>query len=130
MSEQNRTPQPLSSREAYEMAINGAAILDVRPGYETNYRTFDVPKVYFLEMKELKDLYHEVPKEETLIIADNAGIHSKELALFMQAQGYPHVAYLAGGVLAWVHEDFPLIKDIDFELNGGCACKVRPRKVK
>ncbi len=130
MSHKNHTPQPLSSREAYEMALNGASILDVRPGYETNYRTFDVPKVYFLEMKELTELYHEVPQEETLIVADNAGVHSRELALFMQEKGYRQMYYLADGVLAWAHDGFPLVKDMDYELSGGCACKIRPRKVK
>jgi rhodanese-related sulfurtransferase len=123
-----QSPNALSSKEAFELIQNGAAILDIRPDYEINYRVFDVPKVYFLTLKELEEHYQNIPHGEVLIVADNVGIHSPGAARFMVEKGYKHVNYLAGGMLAWVHAGYPVVKDIDFELNGSCVCKVRPRK--
>ena len=123
-----QSPVALSSKEAFELTQKGAAILDIRPDYEINYRVFDVPKVYFLTLKNLEEHYQNIPQEEVLVVADNVGIHAAGAAKFMVEKGYKHVNYLAGGVLAWVHEGYPVVKDVDFELNGSCACKVRPRK--
>ncbi len=122
------SPQPLSCREVYDLTLEGAVILDVRPEYETNYRVFDVPKVYFVTLKDLEKNYNEIPREEALIVADNAGLHCAWAARFLKEQGYEQVAYLAGGVLDWVRAGYPVVKDIDYELNGGCACRIKPRK--
>ena len=101
--------------------------MDIRPEYETNYRVFDVHNVYWLPYSAYKEKFHEIPKEKPLIIADNVGLKGPEVARFLHDQGYPRVAYLGGGVVAWDHSGLPLRKDLGYELKGGCACKLRPK---
>lgn len=119
-----------SPHEAYEHLKDNAAIVDIRPEYEVEYRTFDVPRMYYLPYDSYQDTTIEIPRDILLIVADSAGNRSAEVALYLQEQGYPEVACLAGGVLAWVRAGLPLVKDDDYELSGACACRLRPQKVK
>jgi rhodanese-related sulfurtransferase len=121
----------LSTREAYELLNNNdAVLLDIRPEYETDFRVFDVPQIYYLPF----DTYHEklnaIPKEVFLIIADSVGNRSVEVARYMLGQGYSKVACLAGGIVAWDRAGLPLSKDKDYEMVGGCACRLKPQKAK
>lgn len=121
----------LSPQEAYELLSKDDAILvDLRESYETNFRLFDVPNVIYLPKNEFRTEFAKVPADKPVILADNAGLFTKELALFLLENGYTQVACLNGGVLDWVHDNMPLKIDRDYELTGQCACKLRPRKGK
>lgn len=122
-------PGALSPKEAFACLQEGAAIVDIRPEYETNYRVFDVPDVYVLPYSSYKEKFQEIPKEKPLIVADSVGLKCSEVAQFLHDQGYPCVAYLAGGVVSWDHSGLPLSKDLGYELKGGCACKIRPKNL-
>ncbi len=119
---------PLSPREALCYLQHGAAILDIRPEYETNYRVFDFPHVYLLPFSSYRENFDEVPKCIPLIVVDNVGLKSSEVAKFFIEQGYTQVAYVVGGVVAWEQNGLPIKKDLDYELNGGCACMLKPKK--
>lgn len=121
-------PASLSPRQALDYVEQGATILDIRPDFETNYRVFGVPKVYFLAYREYREQSGTLPRDEPLIVADNVGTKSPEVARFLLEQGFPEVAWLAGGMVAWAQEGLPLERDAGYELSGGCACKLRPKK--
>lgn len=121
-------PVPLSSLEAAAWISNGAVVVDIRPDFEVNYRVFDVPAVYFLPYHSYREQASLLPHDVPLVVADNVGTKGREVALFLCRQGFSRVAYMAGGVVAWAQEGFPLIRDAGYELVGGCACKLRPRK--
>lgn len=122
-------PVSLSPREAFVYLQDNGAIVDIRPEYEINYRVFDVPNIFYLPYSSYRDEFRIIPKDKFLIIADNVGIRSTEVARFLLAQGYPRVACLAGGVVEWDRDGLPLIKDMDYELVGGCACRLQSKKV-
>lgn len=119
---------PLLPSEAVEYIQNGAIIVDVRAEYETNYRVIDCPDIIYLSYDSYKENYYRVPKEKEIIIVDNIGLVSPEVGKFLVSQGYNKVFYISGGIIAWDHSGLPLKKDIEFELNGGCACQIRPKK--
>lgn len=123
-------PIPLSPREAFKYLQENAAILDIRPEYEICYRTFDVPQVIYLSYNSYRDNYHIIPKDMPIIVADIVGIRCAEVARFLMTQGYGQVAYIAGGIVEWDHDGLPLLKDIDYELVGGCACRLHPQNVR
>lgn len=120
----------LSPREAFEYLQYNAAIVDIRPEYEINYRIFNVPKVFYLPYSSFRDNFNSIPKNLLLIIADSVGIRSAEVAGYLIAHGYHQVACLAGGVVDWNHDGFPLRKDMDYEMIGGCACRLHPKKIR
>jgi rhodanese-related sulfurtransferase len=121
---------PLSPRDAFEYLQENAAILDIRPEYETDYRVFDVPKVFYLSYGSYRDNFHIIPMDIPLIVADSAGNRSAEVAQYLLAQGYSQIAYLAGGMIEWNRDGLPLLKDIDYELIGGCACRLHPQSAR
>jgi len=121
---------PLTPREAFEYLQDGAAILDIRPEYETDFRVFNVPRVIYLPLDYLHEGYEELPRDTLLIVADSVGFQSKEAARYLLEQGFARVSYLAGGIIAWERAELPLSKDLDYEMTGGCACKLRPNKEK
>ncbi len=123
-------PVWLSSREAFAYLQANAAIVDIRPEYETDYRVFAVSRIFYLPYGSYRDKFHIIPKDMLLIVADNVGILSAEVASYLINQGYPQVACLAGGVVEWNRDGLPLVRDMDYELIGGCACRLHPKKIR
>lgn len=120
-------PVALSPREALPILLDGATIFDVRPEYETNYREFDFPNIYLMPLASYKDRFQEVPQDKPVIVVDAVGLESSKVAQFLSNQGYPRVGYIAGGVIAWEHDGFPLKKDLAYQLIGECACMIKPK---
>lgn len=123
----NETLTSLSPRKAYELTLAGAAIVDIRPEFETSYRVFDVPSVFYLSYRSYQEDYLKLPKDMLLIVADSVGTQSLNVARFMYDNGYNNVARLVGGIVEWERDGLPLSKDIDYALVGGCACRLQPQ---
>lgn len=122
-------PVALSPRDAYTRLHEGtAAILDIRPEYEIDYRILDVPDSYIMPNSSYKEEFQEISKNKFIIIVDNVGLDSPEAAAFLIGKGYLKVGYIIGGVVAWSKAGLPLVKDLGNELTGGCACKLKPKK--
>lgn len=120
----------LSPREALEFLQKGAVLLDVREPYETNYRILDIPKAFQIPNSVLMDRLADVPQGVPLIVLDNVGVRSKEIARFLLEKGLSEVAWVVGGVVDWVREGLPLRVDPNYELIGQCSCKLRPKNPK
>ncbi len=127
LSNNDVKPIPISAKEAFTYIQNGALILDIRKEYETNYRVIDFPEIIYLPNDSYKDKYNNVPKERDIVIVDNVGLVSPEVGRFLVSKGYNRVFYIGGGIIDWDDAGLPLKKDLDYELNGGCACQVRQK---
>lgn len=117
----------LSPSEARELCGRGAAIVDLREAYETNYRVFDVPNVIYLPWSAFNSRYSELPRGEALILADASGIYDREAARILIGAGYANVAKLSGGMIDWDSSGQPVRRDAEYELGGQCACKIKTR---
>jgi rhodanese-related sulfurtransferase len=113
-------PVSLSSEEAYDYLQKGAVMFDIRADYELVYRGFNVPEVYTDKQK--------IDKTKPVIVADEVGLKSSEIAKSLIESGYADVAYLAGGVVDWDKSDLPLNKNTDYEWYGACACRLKTQK--
>jgi rhodanese-related sulfurtransferase len=118
----------LSPREVVEECKNGAIILDMRRDYEIKYKQFDVENTLFARYDFIKENFDELPKDKPLIIADQAGVHSKEIVIFLMENGFNNIANLTGGIFEWDKDGMPLKIDNDSQLNGQCLCVLRPKK--
>lgn len=119
---------PILSREAFSKIQDGTIIVDVRAEYETNYRVFEFPNIIYLPYESYKENFNIIPKDKAILIVDNIGLNSPEVAKFFISQGYIDVTYLNGGIVAWDHAGLPLKKDLEYEMNGNCGCGIRPKK--
>lgn len=117
-----------SPREVFEECKCGAVILDMRRDYEISYKQFDVENVIYARIDFIKENYEELPKDIPLIIADHAGIHSKEIVSFLIEKGFVNVANMAGGIFEWDKDALPLKIDQGSMLSGQCLCVLRTKK--
>lgn len=115
----------LSPKEAHELCLNGAILLDLRLDLLFNNKRFDVPECLHCVYDEIEEFYHLLPPNRPIIVADAVGIHSKEIAKFLMEKGFAEVANLVGGINDWERDNLPIIIDIDETLTGGCMCQLR-----
>jgi rhodanese-related sulfurtransferase len=120
----------LSPREAYELCLENAVIVDVREDYLNTFKTFDVPDILLLPMSTFKIQYHALPTDIPLIFADSSGIHSREAFLFLKELGWTNIANLAGGLVEWERDGIPIRVDEFERLTGSCMCQLRRRRKK
>jgi len=120
----------LSPREAYPLLKKDAVLIDLRKAYETNYRLFDVPDVIYISENEVKNNPEQLPGTKPLILADNVGMVSKNLAMVLKSKGFDNIAMISGGIIAWVRDGLPVKKDPNYELRGQCSCKLKPSNPK
>ena len=119
----------LTPREAYKEAKeNNAIIVDVREEGLIGYKSFDVPNVIYAPNSQLAKYYSRLPKDKPLILADAAGLHSREAMQFLLSKGFTNIANLAGGLVEWDRDEMPLLIDQGEALSGACVCRLRPRK--
>ena len=117
----------LSPREAWEHCARGAIILDIRKEYLNTFKRFDVPSVIQIPMDHLQERYQELPAKQIIIVADTAGIQSKEAYIMLREKGLIQLSNLAGGIVEWERDGMPLIIDDSEKLTGSCAYQLRAR---
>jgi len=120
----------LTPSESFELCRKEAVIIDVREAYMNSFKMFNVPKVLYLPLSELKSTYSQLPHDIPLIFADAVGLKSREGVLFMTEHGYDNVANMAGGIVDWERDGLPLTTDINARLSGSCMCQLKPREGK
>jgi rhodanese-related sulfurtransferase len=118
----------LSPKESHELCGKGAVLVDVREEYLNAFKKFDVMKVIYIPMSELNNRLGELPMEAHLIIADSAGLRSKEAAQLLVEQGHKSIANMAGGIIEWERDGLPLVIDTYEQLTGSCMCQLKTRK--
>lgn len=117
-----------SPKEVLEECKNGAVILDMRRDFEISYKQFDVENVIYARIEFIHEHYNEIPADKPLIIADQAGVHSKEITAFLMEKGFNNVANMAGGIFEWDKDGLPLKIDAGEMLSGQCLCVLRQHK--
>ncbi|MDD3877088.1 MAG: rhodanese-like domain-containing protein [Bacteroidales bacterium] len=118
----------LTPKEAYiELTENNAILLDVRIFAYTAFKKFDVPHTIFSPLPDLENQYLKLPTDKALIVADSAGLFSREAMQLLLKKGFKNIANLAGGIVEWERDNLPVIEDINERLSGSCTCQLRPR---
>lgn len=118
-----------SPKEVLVECDKGAILLDLRRISEIKYKSFDVDQVITAEPKIVRENFSDLPKDKPIIVADNAGLRSKEIVQFLQSKGFDNVANLAGGMFEWDKDNMPIIINNKERLNGSCLCVMRKPKI-
>ncbi|HBX51810.1 MAG: hypothetical protein A2275_18270 [Bacteroidetes bacterium RIFOXYA12_FULL_35_11] len=120
----------LSAREAMELITKGAVLIDLRDDFLTAMKLFDVPNYIICPLSTLDENIESLPKDKPLIVSDATGLKSKIAVEKLTSAGFV-VANLAGGIMDWERDGYPVKKDPAAQLSGQCACMLKPmRKVK
>ncbi len=119
----------LTPHEALEACHNGAVLIDVRENYHSFVHTFDAEQLYYCPLSELPEHFGKIPADVPVIMADAAGLKSREAVRMLQEKGFVNVANLAGGMLEWLREGMPVCTDKSRRLSGSCMCMLKYREI-
>lgn len=92
----------------YQRDAAGSAstlLLDVREGWELEVAS--LPGAVHIPMGEVPARLSELDRGRDIVVMCRSGGRSLSVARFLEAQGYPSVANLTGGVLAWARDVDP-----------------------
>jgi len=119
----------LTGKQAFACLRQGAILVDVREDYEIAIKDFGIGTKLLCPFTDFDKLYKKLPGDKALIIADCVGLHSKEAALKMIANGFTKVANLVGGIASWERDGLPMSSDVE-TMSGQCMCQIKSRKKK
>jgi rhodanese-related sulfurtransferase len=116
----------LSATETIEATKEGAILVDVRPEPLVAIKAFAVEGIVYCPYHDFEENWKVIPMDKPVILADAAGLRSKECVKILLDRGYKNVANMAGGIMDWERDGFPVVKNPGKELNGPCLCMLRP----
>jgi rhodanese-related sulfurtransferase len=82
-------------------------LLDVREPWEREVAM--LPQALHVPMAELPDRLAEVGRDRDVVVMCRSGGRSLKVAKYLEEQGYPSVANLTGGILAWARDVDPTL---------------------
>ena len=82
-------------------------LVDVREAWELDIAR--LPGTLHVPMGEIPGRLAELDTTRDLVILCRSGGRSLTVARFLEAQGYPSVANLSGGILAWARDVDPTL---------------------
>jgi len=112
--------QHISVTDAFEALQNGDAVmLDVREMEEVQIENFQHERVLNHPMSVIMDRLPYIAKDQNIIVACTRGVRSVKIANLLNLQGYPNVANLDGGLVAWKKMNLPTENILP---ASGCGC--------
>lgn len=118
----------LTPSEALIVCNEGALLLDVREEYINQYKKINVPCMMQIPLSQLESKLGNLPKDKKIVIADSAGLRSKEAYILMKKKSFTMIENLAGGIVEWEHDGLPLLFDNAEKLTGSCMCQLKPHR--
>jgi rhodanese-related sulfurtransferase len=92
--------------EAYELAQNGAFVLDVRTVEEWN--EFHAPDSTLIPLDQLAGRLSEVPRDRQIVVVCRSGNRSQQGRDILLNAGYEQVTSMTGGLNEWRASGFPV----------------------
>jgi len=96
----------ISVGEAYELAQNGAFVLDVRTVEEWN--EFHAPASTLIPLDQLASRLNEVPRDRQIVVVCRSGNRSQEGHDILLSAGFEQVTSMTGGLNEWRANGFPV----------------------
>lgn len=96
----------VSVNEAYQMAQNGAFVLDVRTVEEWN--EFHAPGSTLIPLDQLAARLNEVPRDRQIVVVCRSGNRSQQGRDILLNAGFEQVTSMTGGLNEWRASGFPI----------------------
>ena len=96
----------VSVNDAYQMAQNGAFVLDVRTVEEWN--EFHAPNSTLIPLDQLPARLNEVPRDRQIVVVCRSGNRSQQGRDILLNAGFEQVTSMTGGLTEWRASGFPV----------------------
>lgn len=101
-------PRQIDPPQCAAALADGAWLVDVREPHETDQLAFDHPRCVHIPLSQFTRRFHELPRDQPLVMACAAGGRSFQAMQFLAGQGYTQVANLNGGIGMWTAHGLPV----------------------
>lgn len=109
--------------EAQSLLSDKAILLDVREDYELAELAYLSEGMLHIPLSELESRYKELPHDKMLIVACRTGNRSQKAIDQLAELGVSNTLNLAGGILVWQGQGFPVIIDGKEPAPKACCSK-------
>jgi rhodanese-related sulfurtransferase len=96
----------VSVNDAYQMAQNGAFVLDVRTVQE--WSEFHAPNSTLIPLDQLPARLNEVPRDRQIVVVCRSGNRSQQGMDILLDAGFEQVTSMTGGLTEWRASGFPV----------------------
>jgi rhodanese-related sulfurtransferase len=105
-STSNPLANTVSVNEAYDLAQNGAFVLDVRTVEEWN--EFHAPNSTLIPLEQLASRLNEIPRDRRIVVVCRSGNRSQQGRDILLNAGFAQVTSMTGGLTEWRTSGFPI----------------------
>ncbi len=98
--------EEVSVNEAKAKQQAGAVVVDVREPHE--WREGYIPGAKLIPLSSLASRARELDPTKEIIAVCRSGNRSKSAALILQRAGFTRVSSMAGGMISWLRQHFPV----------------------
>lgn len=117
----------VTASKAFTMIKKGALLVDVREPREVARKSFDVPEMLLIPLRQLEQRYREIPADRQVIIACQHGSRGSMAIRFLIKQGYSRAVNLQSGIVSWAAEGLP-VKGTTEQKTGSWLLQLLGRK--
>jgi rhodanese-related sulfurtransferase len=96
----------INPAQAYQKYQQGVFFLDVRSQEE--WEQFHLAKSTLIPLDQLPNRMSELPKDREIVVICLSGHRSQSAVAIMQQAGFTRVAYMSGGLQAWIAAGYPI----------------------
>lgn len=100
--------QEVVPAKAFAMIQKGALLVDVREAHEVARKSFDVPDIMLIPLREFENRFREIPVKRQVILACNSGGRSIVATRILMNHGYRKVVNMQYGIMRWAKEGLPV----------------------
>jgi rhodanese-related sulfurtransferase len=93
---------------ALSLIQKGALLVDVREPYEIAGKSFDVPDIMLIPVREIEKRYKEIPANRQVIIACRSGNRSLMALRILTSHGYKKAVSMQTGISGWSRAGLPI----------------------
>ncbi len=98
----------VSPTDALAMIQKGALLVDVREAHEIAGKSFDVPNVMQIPLREIEKRYKEIPVKRQVVVACRSGNRSLMALRFLTNHGYNKAVNMQSGISRWERDGLPI----------------------
>jgi rhodanese-related sulfurtransferase len=103
-----KNPHEVTAAKAFAMIKKGALLVDVREPREVARKSFDVPEILLIPLRQLEQRYQEIPADRQVVIACQHGSRGSMAIRFLIKQGYRRAVNLQSGIVNWAAAGLPV----------------------
>ena len=98
----------VSPAAALGLIKKGALLVDVREPGEVARKSFDVPDIMLIPLREIERRYKEIPANRKVIVACNSGSRSSMAMRTLMNHGFSKAVNMQYGMSGWSREGLPV----------------------